>query len=60
VESNRIKDLAKFDVCEEFADFFNLSVEYVWTEFVNPNYAEYDDVVNVLKSYNFPNSSTTL
>ena len=54
-ESNRIKDLAKYDLCEEFADCFCLTVEYVWTEFIDPNFAEFEDVERVLSSYpDFP------
>lgn len=33
----------------------DMSVEYVWREFVNPNYCTYDQVVQTLQSY-FPNN----
>lgn len=53
-EQNRIKDLAKFDLCEEFADCFCLTVEYVWSEFIDPNFAEFEDVERVLSSFPDP------
>lgn len=56
-KGNRIRDLAKFDLCEEFADCFCLTVEYVWAEFVDPNFAEFEDVELVLSA--FPDPSNT-
>lgn len=49
-----MRDLAKFDLCEEFADSFYLTVDYVWTEFINPNFAEYEDVERVLSAFPVP------
>lgn len=50
-EANRIRDLAKFDLCEEFADSYNLPVDYVWLEFIDPNFSEFEDVKFILESY---------
>lgn len=53
-KGNRIRDLAKFDLCEEFADCFNVPVEYVWTEFIDPNFAEFEDVELILSAFPGP------
>jgi hypothetical protein len=55
-KGNRIKDLAKFDLCEEFADCFDLPIDYVWQEFVDPTFAEYEEVERILSSYPDPSS----
>ena len=38
----------KFPMCEEFASVFELPIDYVYAEFVNPDEATLDEVAQTL------------
>lgn len=41
----------KYQLCEEFADEQCLPTDYVWQEFVDPNFASLQEVFAVLSNY---------
>ena len=41
----------KFPICEEFASVFELPLDYVYAEFVNPDEATLDEVVQTLEPF---------
>lgn len=41
----------KYELCEEFADHFCLPTDYVWLEFVDPNFATTEEVQAILSNY---------
>jgi hypothetical protein len=47
----RMEDEMKFALCEEFADENELSVDYVWDEFVNPETSSLEEVQFVLARF---------
>lgn len=46
-----MEDELKFALCEEFADEKELPVDYVYMEFVDPNYASFEEVQFVLNRF---------
>jgi hypothetical protein len=40
-----------FDLCEQFATIHELTVDYVWQEFVDPSISTPDEVVRVLSAF---------
>jgi hypothetical protein len=43
--------LDRFELCEQFANYLEVPVDYVWSEFANPGILTTDEIMAIFSQY---------
>lgn len=49
VPPNEILD--RFELCEQFADYLELPVDYIWQEFADPGILTAEEILSIFSEY---------